>query len=248
LINDINNALEFTGILKIPFYRSSEESYKQLYKSAAWFPITGLLLGLLFFFINQYFSLNNEFQAIIFVFLYSIITRATHIDGFVDCCDAFFGGYDEKRRLDILKDSNIGVFAGCGLFFLLYFKYMLYKYLIINNMITYILISMILSRNLFIYVAIGANYPREKGTGKIFVENISFRELIISIILCLTFIFFIPKVNLIKILILYVFLTFLSFIFRIYCKNKISGVTGDCLGAWIEICEVLFMSSIFILA
>ncbi|MFW6174555.1 MAG: adenosylcobinamide-GDP ribazoletransferase, partial [Chloroflexota bacterium] len=42
------------------------------------------------------------------------LTRALHLDGLMDCCDALFGGYTRERRLEILKDSRVGAFAVAG--------------------------------------------------------------------------------------------------------------------------------------
>ena len=42
------------------------------------------------------------------------MTRAIHTEGFLDCCDALFGGYTPERRLEILRDSHIGAFAAVG--------------------------------------------------------------------------------------------------------------------------------------
>jgi len=42
-------------------------------------------------------------------------TGAFHEDGLGDTCDGLFGGHDVERRLEIMKDSRIGVFAGCAI-------------------------------------------------------------------------------------------------------------------------------------
>ena len=41
-------------------------------------------------------------------------TGAFHEDGLCDCADGLFGGHDVERRLEIMKDSRIGTFAGCA--------------------------------------------------------------------------------------------------------------------------------------
>ena len=42
------------------------------------------------------------------------LTRGLHLDGFMDCCDAFLGGFSRERRLEILRDSHVGAFAVVG--------------------------------------------------------------------------------------------------------------------------------------
>ena len=44
-----------------------------------------------------------------------ITTGAFHEDGLGDSADGLFGGHDVERRLEIMKDSRIGTFAGCAL-------------------------------------------------------------------------------------------------------------------------------------
>jgi adenosylcobinamide-GDP ribazoletransferase len=44
-----------------------------------------------------------------------VSTGAFHEDGLGDSADGLFGGHDVERRLEIMKDSRIGVFAGCAI-------------------------------------------------------------------------------------------------------------------------------------
>lgn len=44
-----------------------------------------------------------------------IATGAFHEDGLGDSADGLFGGHTAERRLEIMKDSRIGVFAGCAI-------------------------------------------------------------------------------------------------------------------------------------
>ena len=91
-----------------------------------WFPAVGLLLGAILAGIDL--ALNAGYPvfaqehrpfpplllaAIITVAL-MILTRALHLDGFMDCCDALLGGFDRERRLAILRDSRVGAFAVAG--------------------------------------------------------------------------------------------------------------------------------------
>ena len=50
-------------------------------------------------------------------------TRGLHQDGFMDVCDGLFGGYTRERRLEIMRDSNVGAFAVAGAASLLILKY-----------------------------------------------------------------------------------------------------------------------------
>ena len=52
-----------------------------------------------------------------------VTTRGLHLDGFMDVCDGLFGGYTRERRLEIMRDSNVGAFAVAGAASLLILKY-----------------------------------------------------------------------------------------------------------------------------
>lgn len=97
-----------------------------LASARGWFPAVGLLLGLVLACLDLlmqwgYPLLNDEYRqfpsvlsASILVVTLAVLTRALHLDGFMDCCDALLGGFDRERRLAILRDPHVGAFAVVG--------------------------------------------------------------------------------------------------------------------------------------
>ncbi len=51
-----------------------------------------------------------------------LLTGALHEDGFADTCDGFGGGWTPQRILDIMKDSRLGTYGVVGLILLLLLK------------------------------------------------------------------------------------------------------------------------------
>ena len=47
----------------------------------------------------------------------TLITGAMHEDGLADVCDGFWGGFTPERRLEIMRDSQIGTYGVLGLVF-----------------------------------------------------------------------------------------------------------------------------------
>lgn len=47
------------------------------------------------------------------------VTGGLHEDGLADCADGFWGGWDRKRRLEIMKDSHIGSYGVLALVFVI---------------------------------------------------------------------------------------------------------------------------------
>ena len=52
--------------------------------------------------------------AVLVVALWKVATGGIHLDGLADCLDALGGG-SRERRLAIMRDHRIGVFAAAGL-------------------------------------------------------------------------------------------------------------------------------------
>ena len=83
--------------------------------AAAWaFPVVGLILGALAAIIGwfaQTLGLSASLTAGIILVTLVITTGAMHEDGLADTVDGLWGGWDKARRLEIMKDSHIGVYG-----------------------------------------------------------------------------------------------------------------------------------------
>ena len=107
-----------------------------------WFPLVGLLLGTVLASIDvitllvlgadfpgrsrgtvTYFPISTILLwSILLVVTMVVLTRALHLDGFMDSWDALLGGFDRERRMAILRDPNVGAFAVVGVICLLLVK------------------------------------------------------------------------------------------------------------------------------
>ena len=128
-MNGLRSALGFLTILPV-----APRDSAGLRSARGWFPLVGLLLGLLLACVDLlvhwgyplFTDAHREFPAALsaslLVVALAVLTRALHLDGFMDCCDALFGGFDRERRLAILRDSHVGAFAVVGVVSLLLLK------------------------------------------------------------------------------------------------------------------------------
>lgn len=238
ILDNINNALSFTSIIKIPFYTSNKKSYDHLQDAISYFPITGIIIGLIhigvIYFLKP-FTKFHIFSAIFLTITYMIFTRALHLDGLVDCTDAM-PAYSREKRLEILKDSRLGVFGGLALFFALTLRLNIYLYILKYNLNPFfILIPYSLSRSLFILLTY-SNYPRKKGTAMVFVGHTNLKHFIIAMLItALTF----PVFPLKNTLFIVISLIIWNIILKYYFEYKIGGITGDVLGTSIETTEIL---------
>jgi cobalamin synthase len=106
------NAIGFLTIIRIPqrFYIKHKEYPKVL----VYFPVVGLLIGIL----NSvvFFSFNFIFPVILTIIIMVgfeiVITGGIHIDGIADTVDGIFSGEkDRKKIFEIMKKGDVGVFG-----------------------------------------------------------------------------------------------------------------------------------------
>ncbi|ESS72065.1 cobalamin synthase CobS [Methyloglobulus morosus KoM1] len=113
-------ALSFYTRLPAP----KNQDYSQLPQASIYLPLVGWvvggLTGLGFYLANLLWA---QTTSVILALMAGIfLTGAFHEDGFADACDGFGGGYDKQRVLDIMKDSQIGVYGALGLVLLMSLK------------------------------------------------------------------------------------------------------------------------------
>ena len=128
-MNGLRSALGFLTILPV-----APREAGGLATARGWFPVVGLLLGVVLagadllmhwgypLFTDVYRPFPPLLSAAILTVLLVALTRALHLDGFMDCCDALLGGFNRERRLEILRDSHVGAFAVTGVVSLLLIK------------------------------------------------------------------------------------------------------------------------------
>lgn len=132
-MNGLRSAIGFLTI--IPAGGRAGPGASGLAAAGGWFPVVGLILGGILAGLDL--ALNAGYPvfaaearpfpplllAAIVIVTLIILTRALHLDGFMDCCDALWGGFDRERRLAILRDSHVGAFAVAGAVGLLLLKF-----------------------------------------------------------------------------------------------------------------------------
>lgn len=181
----LRSAIAFLTILPLG-PRSAAEDFAA---ARTWFPLVGLLLGSVLagadLLLQAAFSLLSSDPAppdrrfppllagVLLIAALALLTRALHLDGFMDTCDALLGGFERRRRLEILRDSHVGAFAVVGLICLLLLKLTALAALPQSNRQTVLLLfpclsrwGMLLAMELFPYVrreGLGTAFFRKRG-------------------------------------------------------------------------------------
>ena len=224
---------------RIPININLRVERENFQKGVAFFPLVGLIIGAfeggIFYLSSKLFSFNIS----IFLTLLShvVITGAIHIDGLSDTIDGIFSGRNKERILEIMKDSRVGTFGALGIILLIVGKIITLSS--INSIEIYkaIIIAPIIARTLITFLMYKRKYAREKeGMGDLFIGVLEKKNFIIAL---LTGIALISIIGRIKGVVLLIICFFFTILFRNYIEKRIGGVTGDILGASVELNELL---------
>jgi len=112
------------GFLTIVPARVGATQPGDLGRAAAWFPVVGLLLGIVLS-LGQW-LLQRLFPPLLagglVVALWAALTGGLHLDGLADCGDGLLASAAPARRLEIMRDSRMGAFGGLALAMFLILK------------------------------------------------------------------------------------------------------------------------------
>lgn len=225
-------------------------------RSRFWYPFVGTLLGAALggLVAGLTWGLPGEpaLSAFLVLVIWLALTGALHLDGWCDLCDGLWAASSPAERLHILRDPHLGAFGLAGGFVLL-----LGKWLALSRLgerwpaaSPWLLGSAVASARCWVLcLAAGAVYPRTEGLGKILIEATANWELFLYIPLALVLslpgavpfgsgpVYLTVAIGLFPATMAALFLLIL----RCGCQRRLGGITGDCLGAGIEGCELVFL-------
>ena len=109
-------ALALRYLTIVPVSAGAHVEPTTLGRSAAWFPLIGLALGVIVAGAERVIStlFATLLDALLTVTLWKLLTGGLHLDGLADCLDGLVGR-DAADRLRIMRDSRIGAFGAVGL-------------------------------------------------------------------------------------------------------------------------------------
>jgi adenosylcobinamide-GDP ribazoletransferase len=237
-------ALQFLTIIPVKIKHIDE---RKLAKSIIYFPLIGLLLGLVLAGINSLFLKINFPELsinIILVVSLIVLTGGLHLDGLADTFDALFSRKNKQGMLEIMRDSRIGAMGVLSLISIVLLKIAFLSSLSVSLKTTALLLMCILSRWALVLCMFLFPYARKEGKAKVFIQGMTLKILILSTLIALASTFAIYKI---KGLLVFVIIALNGYTISKFINNKIGGITGDILGAINELNEVIALFSICIL-
>ena len=243
-------ALSFLTILPVGLASATDI---EISRSRGWYPIVGLLYGLLLVALVLLWTLAlgvpmfTPVLAALLVMAMAAANRFLHLDGLMDFCDAMWGGHTVERRLEIMRDSRVGSFAVAGCVSVLLVKYSaLLSLLTMVPGLSGLLFFPIVSRWAMTLLLTVFPYGRQQGIGSAFATHgrpwlaTGFAMLTVAAVAWFL-------LGLAGILILVV-VSVVSLLLGWWASKRLGGgLTGDCYGAANEIMEVLALVLLLIL-
>ncbi|MCT8088079.1 adenosylcobinamide-GDP ribazoletransferase [Acinetobacter sp. C_4_1] len=240
-------ALQF--LTTFPVQLKQMPSKQQNAQSLLFYPVIGLIIGLILF------ALAHLLQAIPVILLSSLIlvlwiwlTGGLHLDGLADTADAWVGGFgDAERTLSIMKDPSCGPIGVLSLIILCLLKWSALYVLLQEHLYSALILFPLLGRLAPLFLFLTTPYVRQKGLGTSIAEFIPKTAALIVCALCLLASVYWGWAGIMSAIVMTASLLYLRHKFI----QRIGGITGDTVGASIEICEAVsllgFVVAIFYL-
>ena len=215
--------------------------------AAAFFPIVGLVLGIVLsganYFLTSCGFSGNSANIILVVFLV-ILTGGLHLDGLSDTSDALFSGKTKEEMLAIMRDPHIGAMGVLALISVLLLKISFLASIRPQTRGVALILMCVLSRWSMVLTIFSFPYARAEGKAKVFIDGINKKIFLAATLITLVIIFVISRSAGI---LLFGITAVFSYATGFFITKKVGGVTGDAIGAINETAEVVILFGIAIL-
>lgn len=235
MLNAFLLALQF--LTRIPAPVHFQASPRQLGQSVLFYPLIGLLIGLILTVIDS--SLDNAapfLKAAIILAAWVFISGGLHLDGLADCADAWVGGTgDRDKTLAIMKDPAAGAVAVIVLIIALILKWSALATLFSQPHSAFLLWLPVTGRSAVLALMLTAPYIRKNGLGEQLTQNLPRNAawIILGFVSLITLwqLGWQPVLGALMVLTL----------IRWTAISRLGGMTGDVYGASVELIEMTLL-------
>ena len=238
-MKELRIAISF--LTRLPFTYKGEWDEKSFSRSTIYYPVVGLIIGLLVALAALLFNLTGSpmLAAAAAIITAVVVSGGIHYDGFMDMCDGIFASRGRERALEIMKDSRVGSFAVLGIALLLLLKFALYTTILgLNCFFVIIIAAFIFSRTIMNCAILWFPVVRKEGLGYTVKQYVSRgAPLWGGVLLLLLFIISGNYILLLALILAFVLMMAIAFLICRYLK----GMTGDIYGALAELGEAAFL-------
>ena len=242
-ITDFALAWRLLTIIPLPFI--PQDFNRPAGRAAAYYPLVGLILGLLLAGTDWILSLflPNGLAAALLLAVWAGLTGLLHLDGLMDSCDGLLPPCDPARRLEIMKDSRVGAFGVVGVVLLLLLKFNALAALPPDERLPSLMVVPTLARWAMTWAM--ARYPlaRREGTSVFFSAGLGWRQVIVaSVIGGAVALLLLGWLGLLLWGVAWLVTTLIAGL----AMARIAGLTGDVYGAICEVTETVLLIVIMV--
>lgn len=243
-IQDLIYALTFLTRLPVPM--KIDFSEERAAHSMAYFPLIGILLGIILVFFDWLLSAIFPYKIVnvLILIILTCMTGGLHLDGFMDTVDGLFSGRSKEKMIEIMHDSQVGAFGVIAFFLLFLLKYQALIYIAEVSRVSVLILMPTLSRWLIVFVAYKFPVNQFSKWGKKVNSFLGKKQFLLASVWILFVIFLLNFYlgfhygqSLVTVLICFV----VFFVICIRINNNLDGLTGDIYGFVNELAEVIIL-------
>ncbi len=211
-------------------------------RAVAWFPAIGLLIGAVLVIVDRLvaWAFPMLLAALLTVTTWKLMTGGLHLDGLADCLDAL-GGHDPSQRLMIMRDSRIGAFGAIGLILFLLLELAAVAELASTPRWRALLTAPCVARAMPALLARWFPSARSEGQGARFQADVTPRA--VAVALGCAVVVSVAVLGVAGIAAVVV-AGLTSVAVARFMTTRLGGVTGDVLGAAVELAELAVLLTV----
>jgi adenosylcobinamide-GDP ribazoletransferase len=232
-------------LTRIPVGRWCVHSREAVAASVTFFPLVGALVGLAGAAVLAAGTLAfpAKIAALLSMLATVLLTGGIHEDGLADSADGLLGGSSPARRLEIMKDSRLGSFGALALWFSLSAKWLFLCELLGEGLLPACRATFtahVLGRAASVgMLHLQPHVGSDPGRARPFCERLPRHRLAAALLppvaACLA-LFPLQAVPMLG------GVTLLVFSAAAFFERRIGGITGDCLGATVQLTELAVLA------
>jgi cobalamin 5'-phosphate synthase/cobalamin synthase len=235
-------------LTRLPVGTAQSFTAKDVARSARWFPTVGALLGgisVAVLWLSRW-VFQPAICAVLIVAVDAWITGALHYDGLADSADGLGGGHTREDALRIMRDHAIGSFGAATLILALALKIAAVAQITsTTGAFSALILAPVFGR--WSAVLLSATHPYGRPPERDCVASLDSpsrlvgrKELLIATLTAAA-VALIAAADLRRVILAFAIVAVIVALWGAYCKKRVGGITGDTIGAGIEISECLVL-------
>lgn len=235
--NDIADTFRFFSRIPMPKHWGDVSRAPSFQRSAWALIVLGFVLGMIsgcIGVVGSTIGFPAEIAALLMIITSLVLTGCLHEDGLADTADGLFGGASKDRRIEIMRDSRIGVYGMLALVLALAIKWTILADRVeiysIPELLTLMVALETLSRAAL--MCLWSFSVNASQTGLSASVNKPGRPMAILMCVLSAGFLIVTPLSWLSIALFYAVLIGLLFVYKATCSRLIGGQTGDTMGAF----------------